>query len=60
MAFTNVRLAATEQTGLTKLSYAQVHQVRVVSEERITRSHGTLAAMELGMIKVALRRLLGL
>lgn len=60
MAFTNVRLPATEQTGLAKTSYAQVHQLRVVSEERLGRHHGALGAMELGMIKVALRRLLGL
>ena len=60
MAFTNVLLPATKETGLTKTSFAQVHQIRVVSEERLGRYHGVLDAMEFGMIKVALRRLLGL
>ncbi|MBL0044015.1 MAG: type II toxin-antitoxin system PemK/MazF family toxin [Flavobacteriales bacterium] len=60
MAFTNVQVPANKQTGLTKVSYAQVHQIRVVADERIGRRHGVLGAMELGMIKVALRRLLGL
>jgi mRNA-degrading endonuclease toxin of MazEF toxin-antitoxin module len=56
MTFTNVRL----ETGRTKASYAQVHQIRVVAEERVRRTQGAVGAMELGMIKVALRRLLGL